>query len=138
MLQPARRKYRKDMRGRRKGVAIRGSSISFGEFGMKALEVAWMSAAQIEAGRRAITNNLKRKGRLWIRVFPDKPVTARPAGQRMGSGKGDIDRYVAVVKPGRMIYEISGVPEEVARTALARAADKMPFKTKFIIKENEL
>lgn len=138
MLQPARRKYRKDQRGRRKGVAIRGSSISFGEFGMKALEVAWMSAAQIEAGRRAITNNLKRKGRLWIRVFPDKPVTARPAGQRMGSGKGDIDRYVVVVKPGRMIYEISGVTEEVARAAFARAADKMPFKTKFIVKENEL
>lgn len=138
MLQPARRKYRKEQRGRRAGLADRGNSLSFGEFGMKALEVAWMSAAQLEAGRRAITNNLKRKGRLWIRVFPDKPVTARAAGQRMGSGKGDIDRYVVVVKPGRMIYEISGVPEETAKIALSRAADKMPFKTKFITKETEL
>lgn len=126
------------MRGRRRGLADRGASLSFGEFGLKALEVAWLSAAQIEAGRRAITNNLKRKGRLWIRVFPDKPVTARPAGQRMGSGKGDIDRYVAVVKPGRMIYEISGVSEETARMAFARASDKMPFKTRVITKETEL
>lgn len=138
MLQPARRKYRKDMRGRRRGMATRGATVSFGEFGLKALNVAWMSAAQIEAGRRAITNNLKRKGRLWIRVFPDKPVTARPAGQRMGSGKGDIDRYVAVVKPGCVIYEISGVPEEVARMAMKRASDKMPFDTKFIVKANEI
>lgn len=138
MLQPARRKYRKEMRGRRRGVALRGSKVSFGEFGLKAMDVAWMSAAQIEAGRRAITNNLKRKGRLWIRVFPDKPVTARPAGQRMGSGKGDIHRYVAVVKPGRMIYEVSGVPESVARIALKRASDKMPFDTKFIIKSEEI
>lgn len=138
MLQPARRKYRKDQRGRRAGLADRGASLSFGEYGMKALEVAWLTAAQIEAGRRAITNNLKRKGRLWIRVFPDKPVTARAAGQRMGSGKGDIARYVAVVKPGRVIYEISGVPEEVAKVALSRASDKMPFDTKFITKETEL
>ncbi len=138
MLQPARRKYRKDQRGRRAGLADRGATLSFGEFGIKALSVAWLSAAQIEAGRRAITNNLKRKGRLWIRVFPDKPVTARAAGQRMGSGKGDIDRYVAVVKPGRIIYEISGVPEEVAKVALSRATDKMPFKTRFITKESEL
>ncbi len=138
MLQPARRKYRKEQRGRRHGLADRGVSLSFGEFGLKALEVAWLSAAQIEAGRRAITNNLKRKGLLWIRVFPDNPVTARAAGQRMGSGKGEIDRYVAVVKPGRMIYEISGVSPEVAKTALSRASDKMPFKTKFINKETEL
>lgn len=138
MLQPARRKYRKEMRGRRRGVAIRGSKISFGEFGLKSLGTAWMSAAQIEAGRRAVTNNLKRKGRLWIRVFPDKPVTSRAAGQRMGSGKGDIDRYVAVIKPGRIIYEIAGVPEEVARTAMKRASDKMPFDTKFIVKDQEI
>ena len=138
MLQPARRKYRKDQRGRRHGLADRGANLSFGEFGLKALGVAWMSAAQIESGRRAVTNNLKRKGRLWIRVFPDKPVTARPAGQRMGSGKGEIDRYVAVVKPGRVIYEISGVSEETAKLALSRASDKMPFKTKFITKETEL
>mgnify|MGYP000918234788 CR=1 FL=1 len=138
MLQPARRKYRKDMRGRRRGVASRGTDVSFGEFGLKAMGTAWLSAAQIEAGRRAITNNLKRKGRLWIRVFPDKPVTARPAGQRMGSGKGDIDRYVAVVQPGRVIYEIAGVPVEVAKVAMERAADKMPFKTKFIVKEEQI
>lgn len=138
MLQPARRKYRKEQRGDRKGLADRGATLAFGEFGLKALDRAWLSAAQIEAGRRAITNNLKRKGRLWIRVFPDKPVTSRAAGQRMGSGKGEIDRYVAVVKPGRMIYEISGVSAEVAQTALARAADKMPFKTRFINKETEL
>lgn len=138
MLQPARRKYRKDMRGRRGGLATRGANVSFGEFGLKALGTAWLSAAQIEAGRRAITNNLKRKGRLWIRVFPDKPVTARPAGQRMGSGKGDIDRYVAVVKPGRVIYEIAGVPKEVAKVAMDRASDKMPFKTKFVTKEEQI
>ncbi len=138
MLQPARRKYRKEMRGRRRGIADRGVTLAFGEFGIKAQGVAWLSAAQIEAGRRAITNNLKRKGRLWIRVFPDKPVTARPAGQRMGSGKGDIDRYVAVVKPGRMIYEISGVSEEVAKLAMSRAADKMPFKVRFVTKSEEL
>ncbi len=138
MLQPARRKYRKEQRGRRAGLADRGAALSFGEFGLKALEVAWLSAAQLEAGRRAITNNLKRKGRLWIRVFPDKPVTARAAGQRMGSGKGEIDRYVVVIKPGRMIYEISGVSVDVAKVALSRASDKMPFKTKFINKETEL
>ncbi|MBP7119284.1 50S ribosomal protein L16 [Candidatus Woesebacteria bacterium] len=133
MLQPARRKYRKDQRGRRRGVDIRGSVIEYGDFGLKALEHAWLSAAQIEAGRRAITNTLKRKGRVWIRVFPDKPVTARAAGQRMGSGKGDIDRYVMVVRPGRIIYEIAGVSEEIARDAMGKATDKMPFKTSFII-----
>jgi len=135
MLQPARRKYRKDQRGRRRGVDIRGSKLEYGDFGMKATEVVWLSAAQIEAGRRAITNTLKRKGRVWIRVFPDKPVTARAAGQRMGSGKGDIDRYVAVVRPGRILYEISGVPEDVARSALKRASDKMPCKTT-VVTEN--
>lgn len=132
MLQPARRKYRKDQRGRRRGVDIRGSVLEYGDFGMKALGTVWLSAAQIEAGRRAITNTLKRKGRVWIRVFPDKPVTARAAGQRMGSGKGDIDRYVAVVRPGRIIYEVSGVSQEIAKSAMAKAADKMPCKTLFI------
>ena len=134
MLQPARRKHRKDFRGRRQGLAFRGSDISFGEYGLKALSVVWMSAAQIEAGRRAITNSLKRKGRLWIRVFPDKPVTGRTAGQRMGSGKGEIDRYVAVVKPGRIIYEVAGVPEDQVIRAFEKAASKMPFKTKGIKK----
>jgi large subunit ribosomal protein L16 len=135
MLQPSRRKYRKDFRGKRRGLALRGSSLSYGEFGVKSLGRGWLSSNQIEAGRRAITNALKRKGRVWIRVFPDKPITSRPAGQRMGSGKGDIDRYVAVIKPGKMIFEVAGVPQEVAVDALKKAADKLPFKTKFITKE---
>lgn len=132
MLQPKRRKYRKDFRGRRRGLATRGATMAFGEFGLKAMGVTWLTAAQIEAGRRAITNALKRKGRLWIRVFPDKPVTARGAGQRMGGGKGDIDRYVAVVKPGMIIFEIAGVSEDWARDAFGKAADKLPIKTKFV------
>jgi len=135
MLAPARRKYRKDFRGRRRGLSQRGSDLSFGEFGLKALGVDWMSAAQIEAGRRAITNSLKRKGRVWIRVFPDKPVSGRAAGQRMGGGKGDIDRYVCVVKPGRILYEIAGVPLEAAQSAFAKASSKMPFGTKVVVKE---
>jgi large subunit ribosomal protein L16 len=136
MLQPKRRKYRKDFRGRRKGVATRGASLAFGEYGLKSLGTAWMSAAQLEAARRTVTNSLKRKGRLWIRVFPDKPVTSRPAGQRMGSGKGDIDRYVVVVKPGRIILEIAGVPEEQVISAFVKAAAKLPFKTKIVKKED--
>lgn len=136
MLQPARRKFRKDFRGRRRGLAQRGSAVTFGEYGLKALEVVWMSAAQIEAGRRAITNSLKRKGRLWIKVFPDKPVSGRTAGQRMGGGKGDIDRYVAVVKPGRIIYEVAGVPIEQVTRAFEKAASKMPFKTR-VVKKGE-
>lgn len=135
MLAPARRKHRKDFRGRRRGLSLRGSDLSFGEFGLKALGVAWMSSSVIEAGRRAITNSLKRKGKVWIRVFPDKPVTGRPAGQRMGQGKGDIDRYVCVVKPGRIIYEIAGVPLEAATRAFEKAGSKMPFGTKVVVKE---
>ena len=135
MLQPKKRKYRKDFRGRRKGVAHRGTTLAFGDYGIKALDRGWLASNQIEAGRRAITNALKRKGRVWIRVFPDKPVSSRPAGQRMGSGKGEVSHYVAVIKPGRMIFEVAGVPEEVAREALRRASDKMPFKSKFIIRE---
>lgn len=134
MLQPKRRKYRKDFRGKRRGLAQRGSSLSYGEFAIKSLGRGWMSANQIEAGRRAVTNSLKRKGRVWIRVFPDKPVTSRPAGQRMGSGKGEIDRYVAVVRPGAIIYEVAGVSEEIAKDALRKAGDKLPFKVKFIVK----
>src|SRR3989344_3414039 len=134
MLQPKRTKYRKSFRGRRKGTALRGSSMSFGDYGIKALGRGWVSSNTIEAGRRAITNNLKRKGRVWIRIFPDKPITSRPAGQRMGGGKGDIDKYVVVVKPGRILYEVGGVDQEVAQEALRRAADKMPFKTKFVAK----
>jgi large subunit ribosomal protein L16 len=134
MLQPKRSKYRKSFRGRRGGLAIRGATLAFGEHGIKALEHAWMSAAQIEAIRRTVTSNLKRKGRVWLRVFPDKPVTARPAGQRMGSGKGDIDRYVFVVKPGRLIIEVAGVDEKIAKDALKQATYKLPFKSKIISK----
>ena len=137
MLQPKRTKFRKSFRGRRKGIAVRGSKLSFGEYGLKSLGTTWMSAAQIEAARRAVTHYLKRKGRMWIRIFPDKPVTARAAGQRMGGGKGDIDRYVAVIKPGRVRFEVVGVPEEVAREAFNRAAVKLPVKTKLVRKEKQ-
>ena len=135
MLEPKKRKYRKEFRGRMKGKSQRGSSLSFGEFGLKALGRGWLSSRQIEAGRRAITNSIKRGGRVWIRVFPDKPVSSRPAGQRMGSGKGDIDRYVAVITPGRIIYELAGVDVELAESALKKAGAKMPFKVKFIKRE---
>ena len=133
MLEPKRRKHRKDFRGRRTGTATRGSSLAFGEFGLKSIGRAWLSARQIEAGRKAITHSLKRGGRVWIRVFPDKPVTSRPAGQRMGSGKGDIDRYVAVITPGKMIYEVAGVDEGLVRGAFAKAAAKLPVKTRVIM-----
>lgn len=134
MLQPKRRKFRKDFRGRRRGLSLRGSTLAFGEFGIKALEEAWMSAAQIEALRRTVTGDMKRKGRVWLRVFPDKPVTSRAAGQRMGSGKGDIDRYVFVVKPGRVVLEVAGVDPETAKAALKGATYKLPFKAKIITK----
>ncbi len=136
MLAPKRRKYRKEFRGKRRGVAVRGSYLSFGEYGLKALGRAWMSSAQIEAGRRAITGGLKRKGRVWVRVFPDKPVTSRPAGQRMGGGKGDIDRYVAVIVPGKIIYEVTGQSPEVIIDALEKAARKLPIKTRIVKKED--
>lgn len=135
MLQPKKRKYRKDFRGRMKGKATRGATLAFGEYGIKALGRGWLSARQIEAARRAITHTLKRGGKVWIRVFPDKPVTARPAGQRMGGGKGDIDRYVCVVIPGRILFEVAGVEKELAMEAFERAAAKLPFKTKVISRE---
>lgn len=128
MLEPKKRKYRKDFRGKMRGKAQRGSTLSFGEYGIKALDCGWLSSRQIEAARRAISHNIKRGGKVWIRVFPHKPVTSRPAGQRMGQGKGDIDRYVAVIKPGKIIFEVAGVSEELVRTALNRAAAKFPFK----------
>jgi large subunit ribosomal protein L16 len=137
MLQPKKRKYRKDFRGKMRGVSQRGSSLSFGEYGLKALGRGWLTTRQIEAARRAITGSFKRKGRVWIRVFPDKPVTKRPAGQRMGGGKGDIDHYVSVIIPGRIIFEIAGVPKEAAIEAFRRAATKLPFKTKIILREEE-
>lgn len=135
MLQPKKRKFIKDFRGRRKGVATRGSSLAFGEFGIKSLGRGWLSSAQIEAARKAITHCFKKGGRVWIRVFPDKPVTARPAGKRMGGGKGDIDRYVAVIKPGRILFEVAGAPEEIVKDAFLKAMSKIPMKTKLVRKE---
>jgi large subunit ribosomal protein L16 len=135
MLEPKRRKFRKDFRGRRRGVAQRGYELSFGEYGLKAMESCWLTSKQIEAGRRTITHSLRRGGRVWIRVFPDKPVTSRPAGQRMGSGKGEIDRYVAVIKPGKILYEVAGASKEIVVEGFKRTADKLPIKTKIIFKE---
>ncbi len=132
MLMPKRVKYRKQMRGRLKGKAGRGAEIAFGEYGLQALEPCWMTSRQIEAARRAIVRYVRRGGKVWIRVFPDKPVTAKPAETRMGSGKGNVDHWVAVVKPGRVIFEIAGVPEDAAREALRLAAHKLPIKTQFV------
>ena len=132
MLQPKRTKYRKAHRGRRRGMAQTGNVVTFGDYGLQALGTCWMTNRQIEAGRRAITRYVKRGGKLWIRVFPDKPVTKKPLEVRMGSGKGPVEGWVAVVKPGRMIYEISGVSEDVAREAMRLAAQKLPIKVRFI------
>ena len=118
-----------------RGKSHRGSTLSFGEYGLKAVGRGWMSARQIEAGRVAIARTIKRGGKVWIRVFPDKPVSSRPAGQRMGSGKGDVDRYVCVVTPGRILYEVSGVEDELVKNALKKVGDKMPFKTKIVSRE---
>jgi large subunit ribosomal protein L16 len=135
MLMPKRTKYRKVMRGRMTGKAYRGSEISFGEFGLQSIEPAWVTSRQIEAARRAITNYLKRGGKVWIRIFPDKPVTQKPAETRMGKGKGNPEYWVAVVKPGRMLFEIGGVPQDRAEEALRRAGMKMPMKTKVLVRE---
>src|SRR3954449_12932313 len=135
MLMPKRTKYRKMMRGRMTGKAFRGAEISFGEFGLQATQPAWVSSRQIEAARRAITNYLKRGGKVWIRIFPDKPVTQKPAETRMGSGKGNPEYWVAVVKPGRLMFEIAGVPQERAEEALKRAAMKMPMDCRFVAKQ---
>jgi large subunit ribosomal protein L16 len=135
MLQPKRRKYIKDFRGRRRGIATRGSTLSFGEYGLKALECAWLSSSQIEAARRTITHGLKKGGRVWVRVFPDKPVTSRAAGKRMGGGKGDICKYVAVIRPGRILFEVAGAAFDYVRPAFDKASAKLPFDTKIIIKE---
>ena len=135
MLMPKRTKYRKMFRPRRvRGKAHRGSTVVFGEYGLQVLEPAWISARQIEAGRRAVTNYLKRGGKVWIRIFPDKSITQKPAETRMGSGKGAPEYWVAVVKPGRIIYEVSGVPQDRAEEALRRAAMKMPVKCRFVTK----
>lgn len=132
MLMPKRVKYRKQMRGRMKGVARRGAEVQFGDYGLQALEPAWITSRQIEACRRSIVRHIKRRGKVWIRIFPDKPVTAKPAETRMGKGKGSVDHWVAVVKPGRVLFEMAGVPEEVAREALRLAAFKLPIRTKFV------
>ena len=132
MLMPKRVKYRKQMRGRMRGLALRGADVTFGEFGLQALEPAWVTQRQIEAARKAIVRFTKRRGRVWIRIFPDKPVTAKPAETRMGKGKGAVDHWVCVVKPGRIMFEMGGVDEETARAALRLAAFKMPIKTKFV------
>jgi large subunit ribosomal protein L16 len=137
MLSPRRTKFRKQQRGRMSGVATRGSDLNFGDFGLQATEPAWITARQIEAGRRAMTRYIRRGGKIWIRIFPDKPVTMRAAETRMGSGKGSPEFWVAVVKPGRILFEIAGVPEETAREAMRLAANKLPIKTKFITREGE-
>lgn len=135
MLMPKRVKYRKQQRGRMKGNAMRGNTLSYGEYGLQALEHGWITATQIEAARVAMTRYIKRGGKVWIKIFPDKPVTEKPAETRMGSGKGSPEFWVAVVKPGRVLFEIAGVSEEVAREALRLAKHKLPIKTKFLKRE---
>ena len=135
MLLPKRVKYRKQQRGRMKGVATRGNKVAYGEFGLRALQCGWITSQQIEAARIAMTRYIKRGGQVWIKIFPDKPVTSKPLGTRMGSGKGAPDHWVAVVKPGRVMFEIAGVSEEVAREAMRLAMHKLPIKCKFVVKE---
>ncbi len=134
MLMPKRVKYRRVMRGRITGAATRGTEVNYGEFGLQALEPAWITSNQIEAARIAMTRYIKRGGQVWIKIFPDKPITEKPAETRMGSGKGSPEYWVAVVKPGRIMFEINGVSEEVAREAMRLAANKLPIKCKFVVK----
>ena len=135
MLLPKRVKYRRVHRGRMTGKAYRGNKVSYGDFGLQALEPAWITSNQIEAARIAMTRYIKRGGQVWIKIFPDKPVTQKPAGVRMGSGKGSPEYWVAVVKPGRVMFEIAGVPEETAKEAMRLASHKLPIKTKFVKRE---
>ena len=137
MLLPKRVKYRRVQRGRLKGKAMRGNKVTYGDFGLQALEPAWVTSNQIEAARIAMTRYIKRGGQVWIKIFPDKPITEKPAETRMGSGKGSPEYWVAVVKPGRVMFEIGGVSEELAREAMRLAAHKLPVKCKFIAKESE-
>jgi large subunit ribosomal protein L16 len=137
VLQPKRVKWRKVHRGHRRGQANAGNQVSFGEFGLQAVGRAWIDSRQIEAARRAITHHVRRGGKVWIRIFPDKPVSSKPAETRMGSGKGNLDHWVAVVKPGRMLFEIAGVREDVAREAMRLASHKLPLDTRFIAREHE-
>ena len=138
MLQPRRVKYRKQHRGRRKGTAQAGCTLSFGEFGLQAQGAAWITSRQIEAARRAIVRHVRRGGKVWIRVFPDKPVTTKPAETRMGSGKGSVDHWVAVVKPGRVLFEIAGVKEEAAMEAMRLASHKLPINTRFLRRDSDV
>ena len=137
MLLPKRVKYRRVQRGRLKGKALRGNTVTYGDFGLQALEPAWVTSNQIEAARIAMTRYIQRGGQVWIKIFPDKPITEKPAETRMGSGKGSPEYWVAVVKPGRVMFEIGGVPEDLAREAMRLAAHKLPIKCKFVAKETE-
>ena len=136
MLQPKRTKHRKAQKGRIREVAKRGTTLAFGSFGLKALEPVWMTNRQIEAARQALTREMKREGNVWIRIFPDKPITRKPAEVRMGKGKGNLEFWAAVVKPGRILFEVDGVSESVARASLSLAAGKLPIKTKFIVRRD--
>ncbi|MBI2729241.1 MAG: 50S ribosomal protein L16 [Sphingobacteriales bacterium] len=136
MLQPKRTKHRKAQKGRIRGVAKRGNSLSFGTFGLKAMEPVWMTNRQIEAARQAMTRAMKREGNVWIRIFPDKPITRKPAEVRMGKGKGNPEFWAAVVEPGRMLFECDGVTEATAKEAMALAAQKLPIKTKFVVRRD--
>jgi large subunit ribosomal protein L16 len=135
MLQPARRKYRKEQKGRNKGIATRGTSVSFGQYGLKAIGRGRLTARQIEAARRAMTRHIKRGGRIWIRIFPDKPISQKPAEVRMGNGKGNVEFYVAEIQPGKVLYEMDGVDEVLARQAFALAAAKLPISTVFVARQ---
>ena len=138
MLSPKRTKFRKHHRGHRRGIASTGNTIAFGEFALQSREAGWINARQIEASRRTITRYARRGGKLWIRIFPDKPVTKKPAETRMGSGKGAVEFWVAVIKPGKILFEMSGVSEEVARAAMRIASYKMPVKTKFLVRSETI
>jgi large subunit ribosomal protein L16 len=135
MLEPKRPKHRKQMKGRMRGHSKGACKLDFGEYGLRAMEPGWLTSRQIEAARIAITRHMQRRGKLWFRVFPDKPITKKPAETRMGKGKGALDHWVAVVKPGRIVCELEGVTEQIARECLALASDKLPIKTKFTIRE---
>ncbi len=137
MLMPKKVKYRKQQRGRRSGMAQRGNRVNFGDFGLMALEAAWITNRQIEAGRIAINRNVKRGGKMWIRIFPDKPYTKKPLETRMGKGKGNLEGWVAVVKPGRILFELEGVPIETAKEAFRLAAHKLPIKTRFVTRKEQ-
>lgn len=137
MLAPKRAKHRKVFRGKRRGLSTRGSTLAFGDYGLKALEAGWITSRQIEAARRALTHTIRRGGRVWIRIFPDKPITKKPPETRMGSGKGDVSEYVCVVRPGRVLFEMVGVDEALATQAMRLAGVKLPVKSKFIARSNQ-